>query len=108
MTYDFISNILEAEAASLGYHTHTRDEKAPKSGVKGAGGIIFTGFTQIGLSYWMERINISSMRGRDSTSRAEGSASILTRKTEQVCIYPVQKEIGQEDPMRDLIFESQV
>ena len=51
MTYDFISNSLVTEAASLGDHTpqgvadvKTRGEKAAESGVKGVGGAIFTGF----------------------------------------------------------------
>ena len=51
VTYDFISNSLAAEAASIGDHNprgvadiNTCDEKAPESGVKGAGGAIFTGF----------------------------------------------------------------
>ena len=51
MTYDFISNSLVAEAASIGYHNplavadvNTCGEKAPESGVKGAGGAIFAGF----------------------------------------------------------------
>ena len=51
VTHDFISNILVVEAESLGDHTpqgvadvNTRVKKAPDSGVKGAGGAIFTGF----------------------------------------------------------------
>ena len=51
VTYDFISNSLAAEAASLGDHTplgvadiNTCGEKAPDNGVKGAGGANFTGF----------------------------------------------------------------
>ena len=51
VTYDFISKSLSAEAVSLGDHTpqgvadvNTRVKKAPDSGVKGAGGAIFTGF----------------------------------------------------------------
>ena len=51
LAYDFISKILAAEAASIGYHNslgvldvNTFGEKAPDSGVKGAGGVIFTSF----------------------------------------------------------------
>ena len=51
VTYDFISNILEEEAASIGDHPHqgvaavnTCGEKSPESGINGAGGTIFTGF----------------------------------------------------------------
>ena len=51
MTYNFIANSMAAESASLVYHPNrgvvdinTRDEKAPESGVKEAGGAIFTGF----------------------------------------------------------------
>ena len=51
VAYDFISNSLAAEAASLVGHNpqrvadvNTRGEKAPESGVKGAGGAIFIGF----------------------------------------------------------------
>ena len=51
VTYDFIYNSLAAEASSLGDHTplgvadiNTCGDKAPDSGVKGAGGEIFTGF----------------------------------------------------------------
>ena len=51
VTYDFISNSLEADAASIGYHNprgvadvNTCGKKEPESGVKGAGGKIFTGF----------------------------------------------------------------
>ena len=50
VTYDFISNSLESEAASLGDHNlrgvtdvKTCGEKAPESGIKGAGGAIFAG-----------------------------------------------------------------
>ena len=49
--YDFISNILAAEASSLGDHTplrfvdfNTCDEKAPENGFKRADGAIFTRF----------------------------------------------------------------
>ena len=52
VTYDFISNSLAAEAASLVDHTprevadvNTCGKKVPESGFKGAGGAIFTGFT---------------------------------------------------------------
>ena len=51
VTYDFIFNSLAEEAASLGNHTprgvadvNTCGKKAPESGVKGAGGEIFTLF----------------------------------------------------------------
>ena len=51
MNYDFIANSLAAEAASLGDNTpqgvgdvNTCGKKARKSGVKGAGGAIFTRF----------------------------------------------------------------
>ena len=51
VAYDFISNRLAAETASLVDHkpqrvadVNTRGEKAPESGVKGAGGAIFIGF----------------------------------------------------------------
>ena len=51
VNYDFISKSLSAEAVSLGDHNprrvadvNTRSEKVPESGVKGAGGAIFTGF----------------------------------------------------------------
>ena len=51
VTYDFIYNSLEAEAVRIGDHNtqgvtdvNTCGEKAPESGVKGAGGAIFTGF----------------------------------------------------------------
>ena len=51
VTYDFISNILVAEAASIIDHNprrvtdvNTCGKKAPDSGVKGEGGTIFTGF----------------------------------------------------------------
>ena len=51
VTYNFVANSLAAEAKSIGDHTprvfgdvNTRGKKAPKSGVKGAGGAIFTGF----------------------------------------------------------------
>ena len=50
VTYDFIPNSMEEEAASQGYHTpqgvvifNTRGKKAPESGVKRSGGAIFTG-----------------------------------------------------------------
>ena len=49
------------------------------------------GFTPIGPSYQTERNNIYLTRGSDSTSRVEGSASPLTRKTDQGCIHQVQK-----------------
>ena len=49
--YYFIANSMEAEATSLGNHTtqgvrdvNAHGKKAPESGVKGAGGAIFTGF----------------------------------------------------------------
>ena len=87
MTYKFIANSLVAEAASLGDHTpqgvrdlNTYGDKASESGVKGAGGAIFSGFTQIGLSYWAERSYISSTRGNDSTSKSEGISSPSNRK----------------------------
>ena len=51
VTYDWISNSLAAEAAIIGDHNpwgvayvNTCGEKAPESGVRGAGGTIFTGF----------------------------------------------------------------
>ena len=51
VTYEFISNILSAEAAILGDHNprgvayvKTGGQKAPESGVKGEGGAIFTEF----------------------------------------------------------------
>ena len=51
MTYDFISNSLTAEASIIGDHNpqgvvdvNTCGDKAPESGVKGAGGAIFTRF----------------------------------------------------------------
>ena len=51
MTYDFITNSLAAEVASLGYHppqvvgdVNTCANKSPESGVKERGGAIFTGF----------------------------------------------------------------
>ena len=51
VAYDFISNSLAAEAASLVDHhpqrvadVNTRGKKAPEIGVKGAGGAIFIGF----------------------------------------------------------------
>ena len=51
VTYNFIYNSLAAEAASLWYHNpqgvvdvNTHAEKAPESGIKGAGGAIFAGF----------------------------------------------------------------
>ena len=51
VTYDFISNSLEAEDASLVHHTprgvvdvSTHCKKAPESDAKGAGGAIFTVF----------------------------------------------------------------
>ena len=87
VTYKFIANSLVAEAASLGDHTpqgvrdlNTYGDKASESGVKGAGGAIFSGFTQIGLSYWAERSYISSTRGNDSTSKSEGISSPSNRK----------------------------
>ena len=65
------------------------------------------GFNQTDPSYWKERNNISSTRGSNSTSRAEGSAITSTRKkTEQGCIQKVQKESGSEDPKWDLILET--
>ena len=62
VNYDFIVNSLSAEAASLGDHppqgvadVNTCGEKAPESGVKGAGDAIYLpGFTPIGPSYRTE------------------------------------------------------
>ena len=51
VTYDFISKIMTAEAASIGDRNpqgvadvNNCGEKAPESGVKGESGAIFTGF----------------------------------------------------------------
>ena len=51
LTYNFISNILVAEAAIIGEHNtqgvvyvNTCGKKAPDSGFKGSGGAIFTRF----------------------------------------------------------------
>ena len=51
VTYEFVSNSLAAEAASLGDHpprgvldVNTCGDKAPERGVKGSGGVLFNGF----------------------------------------------------------------
>ena len=115
VTYEYISNNLAAETASLGYHTpqgfvdvNTCAYKAPERGVRGEGGAIFTWFTPIGPSYRMERNNIYFTRVSDSPSRADGITSPSTRKIDQGCICQVQKIKRLKDPTQDLIFESQV
>ena len=51
VTYDFISNSRAADSTSLVYYNpwgvadvNTCGDKTPESGIKGAGGAIFTGF----------------------------------------------------------------
>ena len=84
VTYNFISDSLAVEATSLGYHTpqgvadvNTCGKKAPESGVKGAGGAIFTWFypncsklldrDKIYIFDERERLN---MKGRGNKNRA--------------------------------------
>ena len=62
---------------------NTCGKKAPESGVKGAGGQYSLFLTPIGPIYWTERNNLSLTRGRDSTSRVEGSASPPTNTCDE-------------------------
>ena len=113
--YNFISISLAEEAATLGYHTPEESRmstlvarKHHKSALREQVAQYSSVFNPIGPSYWTERTNLYLTRGSDSISRAEGSASPLTRKIEQGCIHQVQKESSSEDPTRDLIFKSLV
>ena len=91
VTYPFISNILAADAASLGDNTprgygqvNTLGNKLPESGVKGEGGAIFTGFypnwyklsnrSKQSIFGGRERINIKGGGKRKSFYKTHGPA----------------------------------
>ena len=105
VTYDFISNSLAAEAASLGDHNpqevvdvNTCGKKSPERGVKGAGGAIFTGFYPNWSKLSDGEKNIYLTRGSDSTSRVEVSASPSTRKHSRAVSFKSKKQSGSVEP----------
>ena len=109
VTNDFIANSLAAEDSSLEEHNpwgvadvNTRGEKVPESGVKGAGGAIFTGF----YPYWSklsdgdkqyifydkEQLNIKGGGKRKYFDKKKQSRDVSI-KTKKKASQEIQREI---------------
>ena len=110
VNHKFISNSLAAEAASIGYHNpwgvadvNTCDEKAPESGVKGAGDPIFTGFNPNGSKLSdgekqsifdkRERLNIKG-GGKRKSSDKKNRAGLHPSSQKNKADQDIQREIS--------------
>jgi flagellar hook-length control protein FliK len=92
-TYDFLTNSMAAEAASLPNHApncqasgvdrHTTVGSAPTSGIKGANGDIFTGFYKNFQSLSDDEKQASSMRGSASTSTPRRVVVVIPKRARQ-------------------------